>query len=222
MLHRRTLPRAKGTGRLDAVVLDVVAAVGGVGLGLGLGLPRDEVSAVTQRAPVQALVAVGANLGDARGSVLQALESLKSLPQTQCTGVSALYQTAPWQAQGPDFINAVAKLHTTLTAPDLLMALQSLEQAAGRERPYPNAPRTLDLDLVCFGDATMESPRLTLPHPRWRERAFVVLPLRDVAPELVDEALLQTVSGQIIERLTLAWDSRGLSAVGTGQTQPLA
>jgi 2-amino-4-hydroxy-6-hydroxymethyldihydropteridine diphosphokinase len=79
--------------------------------------------------------------------------------------------------------------------------LQALEQAAGRERPYPNAPRTLDLDLITYGDAHMSSPRLTLPHPRWRERAFVVCPLRDVAPERVSEDLWAAVMGQHIERL---------------------
>jgi 2-amino-4-hydroxy-6-hydroxymethyldihydropteridine diphosphokinase len=89
-----------------------------------------------------------------------------------------------------------------LTAPDLLQALQALELAAGRERPYPNAPRTLDLDLLMYGDATLDSPRLIVPHPRWHERAFVVYPLRDVSPERVDEATWQAVSAQIIERLS--------------------
>ena len=114
---------------------------------------------------------------------------------------SALYRTAPFQAEGPDFINAVLQLETSLTAPDLLTALQALEAAAGRERPYPNAPRTLDLDVVTYGDATISSPRLTVPHPRWRERAFVVLPVRDVAPQLVNDTLLTAVAGQSIDRL---------------------
>jgi 2-amino-4-hydroxy-6-hydroxymethyldihydropteridine diphosphokinase len=83
----------------------------------------------------------------------------------------------------------------------LLHALQSLEKAAGRERPYRNAPRTLDLDLVLYGDACLDSPDLTVPHPRWGERAFVVHPVRDVAPERVSEALLASVAGQTIERL---------------------
>ncbi len=92
-------------------------------------------------------------------------------------------------------------MDTALTAPGLLHALQALEQAAGRERPYPNAPRTLDLDLIFYGDARMSSPQLTLPHPRWRERAFVVCPLRDVAPERVSDDLWAAVMGQDIERL---------------------
>jgi len=157
---------------------------------------------VVARAPVEALVAIGANLGDARASVMQAIEALGQLPQTRCLQVSALYRTEPFQAQGPDFINAVAKLETALTAPDLLQALQALELAAGRERPYPNAPRTLDLDLLMYGDATLDSPRLIVPHPRWHERAFVVYPLRDVSPERVTEATWQAVSAQIIERLS--------------------
>jgi 2-amino-4-hydroxy-6-hydroxymethyldihydropteridine diphosphokinase len=178
-----------------------VAVAAGVVAGLALAALKAEGIAVTARAPVQALVAMGANLGDAKASVLQAMEALGHLPHTRCVRGSSLYRTAPWQAQGPDFINAVVKLETALTAPALLQALQALEHSAGRERPYPNAPRTLDLDLVMFGDATVYSPRLTLPHPRWRERAFVVCPLRDVAPERVSEALLKAVAGQRIERL---------------------
>ena len=156
---------------------------------------------MSARAPVQALVAIGANLGNAKASVLQAIEALGQLPKTRCLQVSGLYRTAPVQAQGPDFMNAVVKLATELTAPALLEALQALEQAAGRERPYPNAPRTLDLDVVMYGDATIHSPRLIVPHPRWRERAFVLCPLRDVAPERVPEAWLRSVSDQFIERL---------------------
>jgi 2-amino-4-hydroxy-6-hydroxymethyldihydropteridine diphosphokinase len=190
------------------VHVDVVLAEGvalGLGLGLGLGLaalPSDvNVGAVSSRAPVQALVALGANLGDARARVLHAIEALGRLPHTRCVRSSPLYRTAPVEAQGPDFINAVVLLETTMTAPDLLLALQALEMAAGRERPYPNAPRTLDLDVITYGDACVSSPRLTVPHPRWLERAFVVHPLRDVAPERVSQDLLAAVSGQIIERL---------------------
>lgn len=153
------------------------------------------------RAPVTALVALGANLGDARSRVIQALGALAALPMTRLVRASSLYRTAPYQAQGPDFINAVARLDTSLTAPALLHELQGLENAAGRARPYPNAPRTLDLDVVMYGDATMDSPALTLPHPRWHERAFVVWPLREVAPERVNEVLLAKVAGQAIQLL---------------------
>ena len=111
---------------------------------------------------------------------------------------SRLYRSAPHEAQGPDFINAVARLETRLTAPDLLAQLQALELAAGRERPYRNAPRTLDLDLLLYGDARIDSPQLTLPHPRLHERAFVLRPLAEVAPERVSLQALAAVQDQAI------------------------
>mgnify|MGYP000334820707 FL=1 len=104
-------------------------------------------------------------------------------------------------ASGPDFINAVARIETSLSAPQLLQALQSLEQAAGRERPYPNAPRTLDLDILLYGDARIDSPTLTVPHPRMRGRAFVLHPLADVGPERVSQAELLAVQSQAMEAL---------------------
>jgi 2-amino-4-hydroxy-6-hydroxymethyldihydropteridine diphosphokinase len=143
---------------------------------------------------------LGANLGDARTAVLQAFEALACWPEIQVTGRSALYRTAPHEAQGPDFINAVARIDTRLTALDVLDALQAIEHRAGRVRPYVNAPRSLDLDLLFYGDACMHSPRLTLPHPRWRERAFVLLPLAEVWPQRVGPEDLALVAGQAIER----------------------
>jgi 2-amino-4-hydroxy-6-hydroxymethyldihydropteridine diphosphokinase len=148
-------------------------------------------------------VALGANLGDARTAVLQAFEALACLPETQVTCRSALYRTAPHQAQGPDFINAVARIDTRLSAPDVLDALQAIEHRAGRVRPYVNAPRSLDLDLLFYGDACIHSPRLTVPHPRWRERAFVLVPLADVWPQGVAPEDLARVADQAIERLPL-------------------
>ena len=155
------------------------------------------------RDPVTAYVALGANLGDARTAVLQAFEALACLPETQVTCRSALYRTAPHQAQGPDFINAVARIDTRLSAPDVLDALQAIEHRAGRVRPYVNAPRSLDLDLLFYGDACIHSPRLTVPHPRWRERAFVLVPLADVWPQGVAPEDLARVADQAIERLPL-------------------
>ena len=154
------------------------------------------------RDPVTAFVALGANLGDAQRTVVQALEALAGLPSTQLLRSSRLYRTAPVQAQGPDFINAVAQIDTRLTAPALLAALQDLENQAGRVRPYVNAPRTLDLDLLMFGQSSMQSARLTLPHPRWRERAFVLRPLADLAPELVTAADWSRVASQAIALVT--------------------
>lgn len=151
--------------------------------------------------PVLAHVALGANLGDARATVRDAIAALDRLPQTRLLRASALYRSAPWEASGPDFINAVAAIETGLDAYELLQALQALELQAGRERPYRNAPRTLDLDLLLYGDAVIDSPELVVPHPRLRERAFVLLPLAEIAPALVSAAELQAVAAQVIERL---------------------
>jgi 2-amino-4-hydroxy-6-hydroxymethyldihydropteridine diphosphokinase len=104
-------------------------------------------------------------------------------------------------AGGPDFINAVAALDTGLTAPGLLAELHSLEQRAGRERPWRNAPRTLDLDLLLYGAGHIESALLTVPHPRWQERAFVLVPLAEIAPGLVEAKALAAVTSQVIARI---------------------
>jgi len=152
-----------------------------------------------RRDPVTAFIALGANLGDARQSVEDALQALARLPDTRVSARSRLYRTAPHDATGPDFINAVARIETGLNAPALLDALQAIEHAAGRERPYVNAPRTLDLDILLYGDARIDSPRLTVPHPRMQGRAFVLHPLADVAPERVSAAELQAVQGQPIK-----------------------
>jgi len=150
------------------------------------------------REPVTAYVALGGNLGDARAVVLGAFSALSALPQTQLLSRSRLYRTAPHEAQGPDFINAVACLKTGLSAPALLDALQAIENAAGRQRPYRNAPRTLDLDLLLYGDARMDSPRLQLPHPRMTGRAFVLHPLAELAPTRVSAEDLRAVRDQAI------------------------
>lgn len=151
--------------------------------------------------PVLACVALGANLGDAQETVKRALAYLERLPQTQLIQASSLYRTAPYEAQGPDFINAVALVQTQLSPLDLLHALQGIEQAFGRERPYRNAPRTLDLDLIVYEQQQMASAELTLPHPRYRERAFVLHPMAEVAPQWVDPDWLIAVADQSIIRL---------------------
>ena len=152
-----------------------------------------------QREPVSAWVALGANLGDARHAVLDALQSLSRLPQTRLIARSRLYRTAPHEAHGPDFVNAVASLETSLTAPQLLQALLALEAGAGRARPYPNAPRTLDLDLLLYGQARIQSPKLTVPHPRMWDRAFVLYPLAEVAPDRVSPDARARVQDQVLE-----------------------
>ena len=149
----------------------------------------------------RAYVAIGANLGDARATVTQALQDLDTLPETRVAACSSQYRSAPHEASGPDFINAVAALDTALDAPALLEALQQLEQRAGRARPYRNAPRTLDLDLLRHGDTVLDTPNLTLPHPRMTQRAFVLLPLAEIAPALVTPGQLAAVADQPIERL---------------------
>jgi 2-amino-4-hydroxy-6-hydroxymethyldihydropteridine diphosphokinase len=154
-----------------------------------------------QRGPVTACVALGANLGDARRAVEAALKALDRLPDTRLAAASPLYRSAPVQASGPDYINAAALLETRLAAPGLLAALQASERAAGRQRPYRNAPRTLDLDLLLYGDARIQSASLTVPHPRMWERAFVLRPLADIAPSLVTPQDLARVTGQRVERL---------------------
>jgi 2-amino-4-hydroxy-6-hydroxymethyldihydropteridine diphosphokinase len=153
------------------------------------------------RADVTAFVALGANLGDAAQALRDALTALGDTPGVRLVRASGLYRTAPIQSTGPDYVNAVAEVSTTLTAPALLDALQTIENGAGRERPYRNAPRTLDLDLLLFGEAHVDSPRLTVPHPRMGRRAFVLVPLAEIAPSLVSATQLSAVADQAIEKL---------------------
>lgn len=150
---------------------------------------------------VTAYIALGANLGHAADTVRQALRDLAALPHTRLLRASSLYRTAPVESSGPDYINAVAELSTTLSPHALLAALQQLEHAAGRERPYRNAPRTLDLDILLYGELALDEPALTIPHPRMWQRAFVLQPLAEIAPYRVGAAALVAVAGQAIERL---------------------
>ncbi|MBT2323047.1 2-amino-4-hydroxy-6-hydroxymethyldihydropteridine diphosphokinase [Variovorax paradoxus] len=149
----------------------------------------------------RAYVAIGANLGDARASVRQAMDDLAALPGTRVSARSSLYRSAPVDAQGPDFINAVVELETRFDPAELLAELHRIEGGAGRERPYRNAPRTLDLDLLRHGGEVMNTAELTLPHPRMGERAFVLVPLAEIAPDQVTPAQLAQVADQRIERL---------------------
>ncbi|TAG25579.1 MAG: 2-amino-4-hydroxy-6-hydroxymethyldihydropteridine diphosphokinase [Burkholderiales bacterium] len=159
------------------------------------------IPASDQREPVIAFIALGANLGDARAAVVNAMDQIAGLPSVQLLARSALYQTAPVESSGADYINAVVKVLSISPAYSLLSLLQNIEQMTGRERPYTNAPRTLDLDLLLFGSATIESEKLTVPHPRMRLRAFVLLPLHEIAPELVPAADLLRVAAQRIHKL---------------------
>jgi 2-amino-4-hydroxy-6-hydroxymethyldihydropteridine diphosphokinase len=155
------------------------------------------------REPVTAFVGIGANLGDAVSAVQRAINDLATLPGTTLVKASSLYRTAPHEADGPDYVNAVAQVETRLDAHALLDALQQLENRAGRERPYRHAPRTLDLDLLLYGADRIDTGRLSVPHPRMTERAFVLVPLAEIAPQLVTPAQLAAVAGQRIERIAL-------------------
>ncbi|HVK32599.1 MAG TPA: 2-amino-4-hydroxy-6-hydroxymethyldihydropteridine diphosphokinase [Burkholderiaceae bacterium] len=142
-------------------------------------------------------VGLGANLGDAQATLHAAFDALDALPGTRCVARSSLYRSAPVDAGGPDFVNAVAELRTKMQPPVLLQALQAIEARFGRERPYHHAPRTLDLDLLLYGQRRIATPQLTVPHPRMHERAFVLVPLAELAPELAPAP----PSGQRVERL---------------------
>ncbi|TRZ66333.1 MAG: 2-amino-4-hydroxy-6-hydroxymethyldihydropteridine diphosphokinase [Comamonadaceae bacterium] len=154
-----------------------------------------------ERSPVVATVGLGANLGNPQAALAGAMASIAALEGVRLVAQSALYRSAPIDSSGPDYVNAVVQLQTNLSAPELLAELQTIELGAGRERPYRNAPRTLDLDILLFGDASIQSPSLTVPHPRMWQRAFVLLPLAEIAPALVSTALLDSVKDQALVRL---------------------
>ena len=152
------------------------------------------------REPVIATIGLGANLGDARQAVHGAAAAIAALDGCQLLATSPLYRSAPIDSSGPDYFNAVLQISTRLTAPDLLACLHRIERGAGRERPYRNAPRTLDLDLLLYGQARLDSPTLTVPHPRMLQRAFVLRPLADIAPALVSAQALAAVADQVIAK----------------------
>jgi 2-amino-4-hydroxy-6-hydroxymethyldihydropteridine diphosphokinase len=150
----------------------------------------------------RAWIGLGANLGDRRTTLERALQALQQLPGGHLVGHSRWWRSAPLDAHGPEFLNGVAAIDTSLTPLALLDHLQAIEGAHGRERPYPNAPRTLDLDLLLFGTQVLDNPRLQVPHPRMHQRAFVLGPLLDLDP-VIDipgqgsaQALMGSLTGQ--------------------------
>ncbi|RMX03621.1 2-amino-4-hydroxy-6-hydroxymethyldihydropteridine diphosphokinase [Corticibacter populi] len=149
-------------------------------------------------------IGLGANLGDARQALEAAARAIARLPDCALEQASPLYRSAPVDAQGPDYLNAVVRVRTRLPALALLDHLQAIELAAGRERPYRNAPRTLDLDILLYGDVHMDMPELTVPHPRMYQRAFVLRPLADIDAQQVPAALLESVAAQALEKLPAA------------------
>ena len=136
-------------------------------------------------APSDAFIGLGANLGDRARQVESACAEIAALPTTTLVARSALYASAPLDAPGGEYLNAVAHVRTALAPLELLRALQAIESRHGRLRPFAGAPRTLDLDLLLYGDVVLASDELTLPHPRLHARAFVLVPLAEIAPERV-------------------------------------
>jgi 2-amino-4-hydroxy-6-hydroxymethyldihydropteridine diphosphokinase len=161
----------------------------------------------TAQAVSLAYVGLGANLGSPVDALRQALVAIRALPDTWLVEVSSPYRTAPLQASGPDFVNAVAELRTRLEPEVLLQHLLTIEQAHGRQRPYRNAPRTLDLDLLLYGDSVLNTESLILPHPRLHQRQFVLIPLLELNPQMhiaglgAVRELSGALSDQAIERL---------------------
>jgi 2-amino-4-hydroxy-6-hydroxymethyldihydropteridine diphosphokinase len=156
-----------------------------------------------------ACVGLGANMGDSAATLKAAIQALSELPQCTLEAASSLYRTAPVEADGPDYLNAVVLLRTALVPDALLGHLQAIEAAHSRQRPYRNAPRTLDLDLLLYGELCLQTPRLVVPHPRMHQRAFALVPLAELMPDATIpgrgplKALLPGVSGQHIERLPI-------------------
>jgi len=157
---------------------------------------------------VRAFVALGSNLADPESQVHRAVHALSRLPDTRIRRCSSLYATAPVGVTNqPEFINAVCEIETAMAARDLMAAMLEIELVAGRRRDNPGGPRTLDLDLLLYGDLMTESAGLTVPHPRMHERAFVLYPLEEIDPDLEIPGrgklakLLAGCAGQEIRRL---------------------
>jgi len=168
---------------------------------------------------VRAYIGLGANLGDPVAQIHAALAALDRLPQTCLVTASSLYRSAPvGYTEQPDFFNSVAAIDTALAPKALLAALLEIERAGGRTREFSNAPRTIDLDLLLYGEQVVSEPGLCVPHPRMAERAFVLLPLAEIAPGCRIPGrdplptLLHAVSGQPVERL--AADPGSLAGAG--------
>lgn len=164
--------------------------------------------------PVHAYIALGSNLTDPAQQVLRAFDALNSLPNSRLIARSSLYLTAPvGYADQPDFINAVAHISTQLAPHALLDALLAIEHQFGRERTFQNAPRILDLDVLLYDNVIQHEAGLTLPHPRMHERAFVLVPLAEIAPALTIPGRgaisvdLVNVQNQDLQRVADNWQA---------------
>jgi 2-amino-4-hydroxy-6-hydroxymethyldihydropteridine diphosphokinase len=162
----------------------------------------------TRQAEHIAYIALGANLGNAQETIQTAITKLGVLPFTRLTHSSSLYLSAPMDADGDDYVNAVVELHTQLSPADLLSELHALERRFGRIRSYQNAPRTLDLDLLLYDQLSINTDTLQLPHPRMTQRAFVMLPLLEIAPAVIipgvgaPQSLRPHWRNQVIQKLS--------------------
>jgi 2-amino-4-hydroxy-6-hydroxymethyldihydropteridine diphosphokinase len=155
-----------------------------------------------------AFIGLGANLGDPKRQVREAFRELDAIPHTRVVRTSSLYRSEPLgYAEQPGFVNAVAQVETGLPAERLLAELHAIEARHGRSRSFANAPRTLDLDLLLFANAIIDTEGLQVPHPRMHERAFVLLPLLEIAPEIsvpgqgLARALSEKCKNQGVEKL---------------------
>lgn len=158
---------------------------------------------------MRSFLSLGANLGDAKKTLQQAITAIDAVDKIKVLKVSSFYKTAPVDATGPDYVNAVLAVETDLPPLDLLKALQAIENAFGRVRPtgIKNAPRTLDIDVLTYGDCVQHDAQLILPHPRMHQRAFVLIPLKEIEPAFTHPAfenldtLIEHLTDQRIECL---------------------
>lgn len=156
---------------------------------------------------IPSFIGIGANLGNAQDSVIRAIARIGALADTRLAAQSSLFRTAPVNASGDDYINAVVRVETRLPALQLLQALRAIEQDFGRERSFRNAPRTLDLDILLYGDQMIDSEELIVPHPRMTQRAFVLIPLLQIDPLISipgkgpAHSFIPGVAGQAIQKI---------------------
>ncbi len=157
---------------------------------------------------MHATIGLGGNVGDVSSAIAAAITAIDSLPGVHVVARSSLWRSAPVDADGDDYLNAVVEVTTTLEPLALLRQLHRIEADAGRHRPYRHAPRTLDLDLLMLGQLCIDSPALQLPHPRMHQRAFVLLPLLELNPDAVHprlgrlDAYPPALAGQGVSRIT--------------------
>lgn len=158
----------------------------------------------------RAYIALGSNLESPQHQINKAFDELDAIPLTRLVKKSSLYRTAPvgYEDQ-PDFINAVAEIETKLDAEKLLTYLLAIENLHGRRRPFPNAPRQLDLDLLLYDALQLETPELTIPHPRMHTRGFVLLPLAEIAPQLTIPSA--ELAGKTVAELAAALPDQGVN-----------